>query len=400
MRKKNTVLLVLLLLFLTGILFCALALSIAFYPPSISIRSNPEGATIYINCINKRKKTPANLLMFLETYRVMVSKKGYQPKSEDVEISFFNRSANLDFDLEKETLISGDKNIHLEKPDTKRYPEITLTLKMKGADGAPITGLKKEHIALLETSEEVCLETQPQFHLRELSKADIIFFIDTTSSMTSALDVAKKNIETFCDLLATQNIEFRLAGYSFDDKVPYKSKYPFKSGETGTAATTHFKKWLSGLKAAGGGDGYENCLDSIIDAGNGGLIFRPDVQKVGILITDTGAHVAGDGGNSATTATYEKAKEALASAGIRLYASSPHHEYRPRLKAKNLGWPFSSTVLTGKFLDECIGWYVMRFIDSITREKKAARRFKMTVKSPPEHPKEYIKNFIIYPGRN
>jgi Integrin beta chain VWA domain/PEGA domain len=405
-QKARKVKVVLFIIFLLGILLCGLTLSIAFFPPVLTVQSDPPGADIYVNCVKRKIETPGHmrLLSIFGNSKVVVSKNGYLPVSQDANFSIFRRNVTIDAKLEQETFSSGHSNIEVGWVDGSRYPEVKVMVKVKDHNNNLVSDLKKEHITLTETREEQCLITQPQFDLREVNKLDIVFFIDVTSSMSGTLAIVKRNIEAFCDLLLARNINFRLAGYSFDDMVPYNDRFDFTPEFTGEGdarkMVRRFKKWLSSLKAKGGGDGNENCLDSIINACDHSLDYREDATKVGVLITDTSAHVAGDGGNSLTTATFQTTREKMQTMGLKLYYASPRDEYETQLNAQNLGWPFNATVLTKKFSDELIGWYVVTFKDDIGLEKNKARRCRIGVKLTPGETgqsKEYSRSFVFYP---
>jgi hypothetical protein len=405
-RKDKKAKILLFILFFMGILLTGIVISIAFFPPCFNIQSHPANASIYINCLKRNLKTPAHIrsLTFFGRHRVVVSKNGYQPHIQDVSFSLFRRTINIDAKLEKEIFSSGDNNIVVGWVDGSRYPTVKVMVKVKDETGKLIPDLKKENIKVIETREERCLEVQPDFNLQGVSKVDMVFFIDVTGSMGGALDICKQNIEAFCDLLQAENLNFRLAGYSFEDIVPYKDKFQFTTEFTDQGSAREmvkeFKEWLASLKAEGGGDGNENCLDPIIDASDGGLAYRTDATRIGILITDTSAHVAGDGGDSHTTATFEKTRAKMKSMGIKLYYASPQKEYEMKLNAQSLGWPFSTAVLTEIFSEELIGWYAITFNDQIPVEKNMARRCILSIKrksQQPGKPEEYIKNFVFYP---
>jgi hypothetical protein len=320
-----------------------------------------------------------------------------------VNLSLARPIEDINLSLRSEPRVSGDENLRIESIDGRRYPEIKLVMRVKNPSGTFASGLEKKDISLEETCEELCLDAKPSFDIKDVSKMDIVFFIDTTSSMEEEMNSVIRNIQAFCDTLLAQNINFRLAGYSFGDEVPYRAKFPFTPVFTDSLearnAALSFKSWLSRLRAIGGDDPLENSLDSLIDAGRGGLNYRPEAARVGILVTDVPAHVAGDGGDSYTRATYEKAKQAIQSIGLKLYYSSPFHEYGRKLSAINLGWPFNDSVLMDRFLNELLGWYELTFSDAISAGKEHPRRLKLKVrvKSGYGTSRELTKKIVFYP---
>jgi hypothetical protein len=369
----------------------------------INIRTTPPGASIYLDCQKREEKTPAAIIVPFGEHKIVVSRKGNKPEMRKINLSLTQPIAAIDLTLGSEPPVSGDENLRIESINGMHYPGIKLVIRVKDPSGTFASGLEKEDISLEESCEELCLDAKPSFDIKDVSKMDIVFFIDTTSSMEEEMNSVIRNIQAFCDTLLAQNINFRLAGYSFGDEVPYRAKFPFtavfKDSLEARNGALSFKSWLSTLSAIGGDDPLENSLDPLIDAGRGGLDFRPDAARVGILVSDVPAHIAGDGGDSDTTATYEKAKQAIHSLGFKLYFSSPFPEYGNKLPAINLGWPFNDSVLMDKFLNELLGWYELTFSDAISAGKEHPRRLKLKVrvKSRYGSSQDLTKTIVFYP---
>jgi hypothetical protein len=120
---------------------------------------------------------------------------------------------------------------------------------------------------------------------------DIVFVLDTTGSMSWAIDGVRTGIEAFLDTLEGFNINARVGGIEFGDEV--RTSVPI-----GDLAA--FREWLDHMTATGGGDTPENPLDAIEVAN--GFDFRDDALRYMIVITDTGMHESTDGtGCSDTT---------------------------------------------------------------------------------------------------
>ncbi|WP_457644463.1 carboxypeptidase regulatory-like domain-containing protein [Persephonella sp.] len=234
---------------------------------------------------------------------------------------------------------SSISKVSIDNIDFSGFPLIRVTVTVYDAEGNPIPDLAPEIFSFWEEHE---LSGSKRIYpvikqlKEETSNLDIVFCIDTTGSMGWIIDSVKTNILDFLNTLTTNKIDFRVAGISFGDEVPYRELKPF------TSDAADFQGWVSSLAATGGDDWPENPLDCIISASK--LPFRADAQKVIVLITDAPAHVAGDGGDSSTSATFGAAANAVSSVdGLKLYYSSPESQYG--VLGSSLGWPFDNTVL-------------------------------------------------------
>lgn len=121
-----------------------------------------------------------------------------------------------------------------------------------------------------------------------LGQADISFVIDSTGSMSDAINNVKENVAAFTDVLKKDHrvkvnyalIDFRdITSDGLDSTVIAKN---------GTSAwftnASDFAEAVGGLSVNGGGDTPETPIDGLGAARN--LIYRPLSQKYIILITD------------------------------------------------------------------------------------------------------------------
>lgn len=113
-------------------------------------------------------------------------------------------------------------------------------------------------------------------------RADIVFAIDTTGSMGSAISNVINNISTFTDELVTQNVDVRLGLVEFkdiyDDGMNTTKSYGWYTD------VIKFKSKVSSLYADGGGDYPESAVDGLVTSR--AMSFRGGVNKNIILITD------------------------------------------------------------------------------------------------------------------
>jgi len=114
-----------------------------------------------------------------------------------------------------------------------------------------------------------------------VNKADIIFVLDVTGSMTDEIQGVKENIVEFCDSLSYQGIDFRLGMVTFLDEI--ENIYDF------TSNVQLFQQYVNQQYAHGGGDLPENSLEALMEACQ--FDFRPAANRVFIWITDATYHI-------------------------------------------------------------------------------------------------------------
>ncbi|MFI8577842.1 S-layer homology domain-containing protein [Rossellomorea aquimaris] len=266
--------------------------------------------------------------------------------------------------------------VTIEQINTTDFPNIELITSIKDKGGKSIENIEKGSFNLLE--ENITEATgfkridSENFTVEQIgtsaTKADIVFVVDTTGSMSGEIDSVIENIISFTDSLMEKNINFRLAGYAYGDEVPYRDKFDFtEEFSTSKGASEHaesFKSWAQTLRATGGDDVPENPLDSIIDTKD--LAFRSDAQQIVMLITDAPAHVKGDGGDSLTNATLTEAYEALK--GRAFYFTAPtSNASQYELLGSSLGTSFEADTLLDNFFKEISSRYVIKYESSFSK---------------------------------
>lgn len=130
----------------------------------------------------------------------------------------------------------------------------------------------------------------------ESGKADVVFVIDTTGSMSGPISNVKENIVDFSRYLADLGVDVRVG------LVEYKDIYEDGSGTTVDYGfyydLSEFKHVLQNFGIGGGGDEYETAVDALDVMSN--MDFRSGVSKFAILVSDT-AYKDGIQGNAGYT---------------------------------------------------------------------------------------------------
>ncbi len=205
------------------------------------------------------------------------------------------------------------RQIVISQVDTADWPRVSLYLNVLDAGGRPVEGLPVGSFRVLEDGTEV--QALDFAGLGEQRPVDVVFVLDTTSSMGSYIDGIKQTIVTFAETLAGRNRSYRLALVTFGDKV--RQTYSF------TDQVSQFVSWVSSQQAVGGGDPPENPWGAAQHAA--GMPFRPGVQRLLVLITDAPAHNYGDAPDEDATftdrnLTLERTVSRLRAESISVYA--------------------------------------------------------------------------------
>ncbi len=117
-------------------------------------------------------------------------------------------------------------------------------------------------------------------------QADIVFVIDTTGSMSGAINNVVKNIDGFVDALYSEygvKANFALIDYK-DITCDEETKLVKNGSSNWFSDVTAFKSQISSLYVTGGGDGPETPIDALAMAEQ--LDFRQSANKFAILVTD------------------------------------------------------------------------------------------------------------------
>lgn len=116
----------------------------------------------------------------------------------------------------------------------------------------------------------------------ESGKADVVFVLDTTGSMSTPISNVKENIITFSEYLDVLGVDVRIG------IVEYKDIYEDGSGSTVDHGFYYdldeFKHVLDNFEIGGGGDDYETAVDALEVMSN--VDFRSGVSRFAILVTD------------------------------------------------------------------------------------------------------------------
>jgi len=155
-----------------------------------------------------------------------------------------------------------------------------------------LTSLTKNNILFYKDDLPITDFTMGKDTTGGVNKADIIFVLDVTGSMTEEINGVKNNIIEFTDSLSARGVDFKLGLVTFLDVI--ENTYAF------TSNVQTFYNQVSIQRAHGGDDYPENSLQALLTASQ--FPFRPDAKRMIIWITDAAFHI----NNAVTQLTKEQ----------------------------------------------------------------------------------------------
>ena len=156
-----------------------------------------------------------------------------------------------------------------------------------------------------------------------MAQADIVFIIDTTGSMSGAINNVKNNVKLFVDELKSRGVSAGLALVEYRDiyEDGYDTTKVHKNGYSNWFYDMDgYKQKVSNLRAFGGGDGPESAVDALETARL--LDMRASAGKIFILVTDADYKV----GNRYDIPSMEAEIELLKNAGVSCSVVCPSYE--------------------------------------------------------------------------
>jgi Mg-chelatase subunit ChlD len=154
---------------------------------------------------------------------------------------------------------------------------LAATLKVKSAPRVP---MPPDH-----TAWTTCVASAP---LKGLNDLDLVLAIDTTGSMGGVINDVKANIRQLIASLRAGGGSVRVGIVAYRDVHDAYVVLPFPLTALDDAGTAALLTFVSGLRAAGGGDWPEK-LDAALEVA-AGMEWRGDVASSIVVIADAPAH--------------------------------------------------------------------------------------------------------------
>jgi hypothetical protein len=167
--------------------------------------------------------------------------------------------------------------------DSTAFPNVTVNIFINKFC-ALTENLKKEDFKVKEEGKYTAIDN---FHFTGNSSGqhlDLAVVFDDTGSMGEEISAMKSKVKYLTDTIKASGIDANYSLVSFKDTATIRTKW--------TKDPAIFKKSVDSLSSDGGGDEPEDSLDAIETALSMG--FRPDAQKVILVISDAHAHYKND----------------------------------------------------------------------------------------------------------
>lgn len=242
----------------------------------------------------------------------------------------------------------GDNTVTLGQVDTSHYPQITLYANVTDPSKNQVGGLKREDFQVTEDGVPVDLV---DFTGSDAARpVEIVFVFDTTGSMRNQIETLKSRAVTFARQLQDKKRDYALGLVAFGDEI----RGIFREDGSLTSDVAEFTRWVSALRAIGGGDDPENALGAIKAAT--AMKHRDGAQRIEILITDAPPHHLGDGPDEGSAftdpdLTVDRTTNILRTGQVTLYAVTNGHSDFQRMTRETNGESFPITADFSKILD-------------------------------------------------
>ena len=207
--------------------------------------------------------------------------------------------------------------------DPTTYPKIKVNVHVDQLCAA-MGGLVKDHFTVDEDGTNVAIDNFYFTGRASGQKLDLAVVFDETDTMADEIRAMKSNVDDLTNKIKASDIDARYSLVSFENEVMPKIEW--------TDDPEVFKREVNQLRAYGGF--YQRPEDSL-----GGVAkalsfgFRPDAQKIIIVITDEPSMQRGDGWSNSTY-HQDDVQQELLDAGVMLVAVSP--DFRSRSIPSNI----------------------------------------------------------------
>jgi Mg-chelatase subunit ChlD len=219
------------------------------------------------------------------------------------------------------------------RPDEEQADLITITLNaILGPDGRPLANLSPANFQVFEDGAPREVVSVGQVSAGTRTTVDLAFLLDQTGSMGTEIRGVADSVVRFADYIAGRGVGIRLAGIAFRDDVDLAGSCGF------TSDFGQLKSWALGLRAAGGDDTPESGLEAMMAAVRS-LQWRPEAQRLLVVITDAPMHTRLNGRSQLDPATV--AAE-LRAGGFAVHVVST-------------GMPLSGTIVDAKVIANATG---------------------------------------------
>lgn len=199
---------------------------------------------------------------------------------------------------------ANDTAITILGLDSTSFPMIKI-MPFVNTSCARTGGLSKEDFRVKENSQDVEISSFYFSGNASGQSLDLAVVFDDSGSMKQQIDATKSKINGLIKHLNVSGLDARYALVTFSDKVTIRANW--------TKNQNSIYRSINSLRAFGGDDEPEASLDAIEAALSMG--FRPNAQKIILVVTDAHAHYRGDG-TTYSDYTKEEIEKDLKNSGV------------------------------------------------------------------------------------
>jgi len=170
--------------------------------------------------------------------------------------------------------------------DFQSFPAVRIFTVVTDDSGDHKPGIPQGNFAVTESRQG---STQPVGGLSvtelgpgSFSKADIVFVIDESGSMSDEIAAVRQGVKDFADLMAGSGVDYRLGIVSYEG-AGYGGIGLGFSSDTLTDDVDTFKGWVDQIATQGG---TERAYDAVVYACSPPFYYRGDAQQIICLVTD------------------------------------------------------------------------------------------------------------------
>lgn len=217
--------------------------------------------------------------------------------------------------LEDAKVQSARKEVEItvRSVDISSFPNIKIMIEAYNRLGEPLDTLTADNLFVTENGVAKKVIAVDKIPLADKVPVDFIFVIDKTGSMQNYINSVRSNVTKFTASLVKRGIDYRIGLILFSDEL--------EMIYNPTPDVQKFLIWLSEVKARGGGDDKENALEALEATTK--MQWRPEANKVAVIVTDAPYHQKGEDGYGVTDQTTESIIELLQKNQIRVFSIVP-----------------------------------------------------------------------------
>lgn len=232
-------------------------------------------------------------------------------KSSELDPDFVEARTNKMYAL---NMISKNRTVEILGLDQYAFPKVKINVFIN-TSCAMAGKLAKDDFKVEDDGDDMAMDDFYFTGNASGQKLDLAIVFDDTGSMQPEIDAMKSKVKALTDKIKTSGMDANYYLVSFKDSISIKTDW--------TNDPDALKKCINALHAYGGDDEPENSLDAIETVLLRG--FRPDAQKIVLVITDAHGHYRNDGTGSSKY-TKEDIENDMIKTGVIFVTVSPTFE--------------------------------------------------------------------------